>query len=666
MKKIFLVSCLMISTVLAIAQSAATSLFDQGDSLYSRNEYLPSARKYTLALQLMGSTALPRHYWYAAESWSLAGKADSAFFNLQHIARHDSVGLDEYGKINADKDLDTLHQDARWKSFIAELLEQALKNQITISPGAKIPMRDGKSLNATVYRPSGPGKRRPVIFTLTPYIGDTYHDRGAWFARHGYVYVIVDARGRGSSEGVFYPFRNEAKDGYDIVNWLAHQPFSNGKVAMWGGSYAGFDQWATAKTFPPNLVSIVPAAAVMPGVDFPMVDNIFYAYAIQWLTLTGGHNYNENLFGDQAYWSNKFFERLVSDLPFARLDSLVGNPNPVWRDYMAHPLDGSFYQAMLPAVADYKRMKLPVLTITGAYDGDQPGALSYYRAFMKYAPEAGKRSHYLLIGPWDHAGTRTPKKVQWGVTMGDSSLLDMNQLHLDWYNYVMEGTTLPSLLRDQVVYYIAGADRWKTAARLEDIGRNKTPLFLNSVYRSNGSQQDSGVLLSDAPSNPAPTIYTFNPLEPGKPYSVQYFGPVLEKDQTIAGFFELDLYVQANVKDVDIRVQVMECSAEGRCIPLAAQTMRARYRNSLEKETLLTPGQTTVLHFNRFNFIARQLVKGSRLRLTVSTPSQAGEEINFGSGGVVQKETRKDAKPATIKILNLTGANSLLRVPLAE
>src|ERR1051326_4842863 len=120
----------------------------------------------------------------------------------------------------------------------------------------KIPMRDGVQLNATVYRPHAQKDPLPVVFTFTPYIGDSYQDRAEYFAQNGYVYALVDVRGRGNSGGNFEPFANDARDGYDVVEFLAKQPWSNGKVAMWGGSYAGFDQWATLKEFPPHLATI--------------------------------------------------------------------------------------------------------------------------------------------------------------------------------------------------------------------------------------------------------------------------------------------------------------------------------------------------------------------------------------------------------------------------
>src|SRR5439155_8486602 len=116
----------------------------------------------------------------------------------------------------------------------------------TLQWGIKIPMRDKVELNATLYLPksaSAIAGRTPVIFTLTPYISDSYHARGAYFASHGYAFALVDVRGRGNSGGEFEPFVNDPRDGHDLVEWFAKQPYCDGKVAMWGGSYAGFDQW---------------------------------------------------------------------------------------------------------------------------------------------------------------------------------------------------------------------------------------------------------------------------------------------------------------------------------------------------------------------------------------------------------------------------------------
>src|SRR5262249_15462903 len=158
------------------------------------------------------------------------------------------------------------------------------------------------------YRPKDQGKPAPCVFTLTPYIAQSYSDRGIYFAAHGYPYLTIDVRGRGNSEGEFNPTIQEAHDGYDIVEWLAQQPYCNGKVAMWGGSYAGEDQWDVAKELPPHLATIVPAAAAQSGADFPMRNNIKYPYESHWLALTSGHTSQDKLFGNEDFWRGKYKE----------------------------------------------------------------------------------------------------------------------------------------------------------------------------------------------------------------------------------------------------------------------------------------------------------------------------------------------------------------------
>ncbi len=203
---------------------------------------------------------------------------------------------------------------------------------VDLAWGVKVAMRDGVELNATVYRPHGVSDPLPVLFELTPYIGDSYHDRAYYFAKHGYVFAIVDARGRGNSGGTFTPFFQEPCDGHDVVEWLAKQPWCNGKVAMWGGSYAGFDQWMTLREAPPHLATIVPAAAAHIGIDFPAYRNVFPSYVMQWLTYTSGVTWNGKLFGESAFWRDRFGEMYRDHRPFRELDRIVGNTSTVFQE----------------------------------------------------------------------------------------------------------------------------------------------------------------------------------------------------------------------------------------------------------------------------------------------------------------------------------------------
>jgi predicted acyl esterase len=164
----------------------------------------------------------------------------------------------------------------------------------------KIPARDGVKLNATVFTPHNQKGPLPVIFTSTPCIGDSCTDRAVYFAKHGYVYALVDVRGRGNSGGEFEPFVNEGKDGYDVVEWLAKQPYCNGKVTMWGGSYAGFDQWTVLKEFPPHLATIVPGGSGAPGSGFSVPVQHFWTirHAI-------AHFYQRRNGQQQPFWEQR-------------------------------------------------------------------------------------------------------------------------------------------------------------------------------------------------------------------------------------------------------------------------------------------------------------------------------------------------------------------------
>src|SRR5947209_5018572 len=238
----------------------------------------------------------------------------------------------------------------------------------------KIPMRDKVELNATFYLPKtsdGSPPKTPAIFTLTPYISDTYHPRAAYFASHGYVFALVDVRGRGNSGGEFEPFAQEPRDGHDVVEWLAQQPFCNGKVTMWGGSYAGFDQWATAKELPPHLVTIVPVASAHPPLDYPSTNNVGQKYDVQWFTFTSGKAGQANLFGDQKFWRSKNLASYKEHVPFKLLDAFVGNPSLNFQRIVKHPMADAYYDAMTPTREQFAKITFPILSITGQYDGDE-------------------------------------------------------------------------------------------------------------------------------------------------------------------------------------------------------------------------------------------------------------------------------------------------------
>ncbi|HEV8578687.1 MAG TPA: CocE/NonD family hydrolase [Thermoanaerobaculia bacterium] len=559
---------------------------------------------------------------------------------------------------------------------------------IDLQWGVRIPMRDGVELAATLYRPAGQKEPLPVVFTLTPYIGDSYHPRAMYFARHGYVFALVDVRGRGSSGGTFDPMAQEARDGHDVVEWLARQSWSNGKVAMWGGSYAGYDQWATAKERPPHLATIVPAAAARPGVDFPYTKGVFYPYDMQWLTYTSGKTGNGNLFGESSFWLQKFREMYLAHRPFRELDTFVGNPSPVFQRWISHPYYDDHWKAMVPTAEQFAAIDLPILTITGHYDGDQPGALSYYRDHMRLASPAAHGRHYLIIGPWDHAGTRTPKREVGGLTFGEASVLDLNGLHAEWYDWTMKSGAKPKFLEKRVAYYVVGpgAESWKYADSLEEIGAEKRILYLKGPA---GDTFHSGALTDAKPAGASePDRYIYDPLDvrpaemekeeiansiTDQRYALNLFGnglvyhsePFAEAAE-VSGQVKLTLWMALDVPDTDFKADLYEILPDGGSVFLTSDLLRARYRDSLEKESLVPPGKPLRYELGGFSWFSRRVSKGSRLRLVVSSPNSVQLQKNYNSGGVVADETAKDARTAHVVLYHDAEHASALEVPVVK
>jgi putative CocE/NonD family hydrolase len=552
----------------------------------------------------------------------------------------------------------------------------------------KIPARDGVKLNATVFTPRGQKQPLPVIFTFTPYIGDSYTDRAMYFAKHGYVYALVDVRGRGNSGGEFEPFVNEGRDGYDVVEWLAKQPYCNGKVTMWGGSYAGFDQWTVLKEFPPHLATIVPAAAAHPGVDFPFQYNIFAPYDLQWLTFTSGVTGNGSLFGSSSFWGSKAREMYISHLAFQDFDKLVGNFSTVFQKWMKHPIPDAYYDAMVPSPEQYKKMSVPILTITGHYDGDQPGAFTFYKRHMQYGTAEAKANHYLIIGPWDHPGTRTPKAEVGGLKFGQASVLDLNKLHTEWYDWAMKGGPKPQFLKKRVAYYVVGAEVWKYADSLESISNSRKVFFLLS-YGSASDVFYSGRLLEGYTGHwPASDSWTYDPLDtrPGAAEpddepngltsqkavlnlfneGVVYHSELFDEATEISGFPKLTVWLQMDVPDTDLEADLYEIMPDGGSVALTGATMRARYRESAREAKPVPVGKTEKYVFDNFTFFSRQVGKGSRLRLVIRSMNSTGAEKNYNSGGDVAAETGKDAKTAHITLVHDGEHPSALELPIVK
>src|SRR3954452_6446559 len=355
-------------------------------------------------------------------------------------------------------------------------------------------------------------------------------------------------------------------------------------------------------------------------------------------------------------------------LPFRQLDRIVGNPSPVFQTWVSHPTYDDYWKAMVPSPEQYARIDLPILTITGHYDADQPGALTYYRAHQRYAPKEVGDRHYLIIGPWDHPATRTPRREISGLTFAEASVLDLNALHKEWYDWTMKDGPRPKFLEKKVAYYMTGPDeQWKRAGSLESIGAERRTFYLGSDGGRAGDVFHSGHLVDASPKGAAgPDRFVYDPLDTrrgtaeldtesnDKVYlasqssaltlfgaGVVYHSEPFAEATEVSGQVKLALWMALDVPDTDFSAELYEIQPDGGSVLLTRDYLRARYRESLEKESLVPPGKPVRYDFAGFTWFSRRVAKGSRLRLVVYCPNSSEIEKSYNSCGVVAEETAK-------------------------
>ena len=577
-----------------------------------------------------------------------------------------------------------------------------------VGPGYDINMsrmvrvRDGVELEAWITKPSNLTAKAPAILTLTQYDidGGRRAESPASYAKRGYVFVQAYVRGRGKSGGVKSDNLGTqvGRDGYDLVEWIAAQPWSDGRVVMFGGSYVGMTQWQTAAQLPPHLAAIAPSAPIYPGWDIPNSNGIPQAQTALILGYVAGRSLNVGYVNNQDYISGKMLEQYAAYRPFSELDRAIGiAPDDWWmldmhgrrismmNMWLNHLGDAAFNLAAEPTADSYSRMTFPVLTITGYYDDDQPGALHYYRNYVAHAPAAALARHHLVIGPWDHFATQEPTKMVEGVAIPDAAVIDMQKLHADWYDSVLGRGAAPALLRDNVAYFMLGADEWRYAKSLDAASSGKQlELFLSDPA---GTPQDlfhSGRLTPKPNANEPPADVVSDPHElpelevasyasnedltsqfrAYQKRAVTFHSDPFAQDTEIAGQIHLTLECSANTPDFDLWAQLLMVLPDGSTVKLGEDVRRARFRDSQFKEELVKPGQVVQIPFE-FNWLARRIPAGARLRLTIAPLNSPNYQKNFNTGGRLGYEKIEDARIANIRVFHDVDRPSRLMLPLA-
>jgi uncharacterized protein len=545
----------------------------------------------------------------------------------------------------------------------------------------EVPTRQGVTLRGLHYAPdSSPA---PTVMALTPYGADRFHPHAKDFVARGFHFVSLDTRGRGDSDGRFIPFVHDAADGHDAVEWLAQQPWSGGDVVLYGGSYCGLVQWAIAGSRPAGLRAIAPTASVYPGVDVPIVGNVAEPYVVRWLSLVDGRRVNEAAFLDVSLWTGATRDAIGANRPMRDLDLLtVGKRLPTFQDWLDHPERDECWDSTVPTAQERAEITVPVLTITGQYDDDQLGALTHHDEHIAAAASDVVDRHHVVIGPWDHAGTRSEATSFGGLTFAESSVIGLRELHADWYDWVLGRGPKPEFLADRVVYFHSGEDRWRSQAHIP-----AGPEFLRLYPLAERSEGHHRVLSSTEPvttqtvelvadprnaaddarrepddstrfSDPEPLRQTENP-------SLVYVTAPLPEPVDLSGRFQARLTLAADVPDFDILVGAYRLAEDGTTVLLGESVLRARYRSSLRHADPWPVDTPVPVEVTRFPFISLRTDPGDRLALVVRAPHR-DYQPNFQTGGVVSEESIKDAVPGVIQLIQDPAQPSFVAFPLAS
>jgi putative CocE/NonD family hydrolase len=525
----------------------------------------------------------------------------------------------------------------------------------------RVPMRDGVMLSTDVYRPAAPG-RYPALLIRTCYTKGTaaYAERAKFWTSHGYVLVVQDVRGRGDSDGSFYPAVNEARDGFDVQSWIAAQPWSDGKVGTLGASYLGWTQVYPAGLDNPALKAMIPTVTPPdPNRSIPIWHGSPLPAAAAWLASVDGHTMQDLSAVDVA--------AAYSHLPAIDMDKAFGRDLKAWRDWVRHPLDDDYWKAQAYQER-YLDASAPALNISGWYDDVLVGTTENYIAMTTRGRKASARNgQWLVIGPWGHQVNTTRKLGD--IDFGPQALIDMDALQLRWFDHWLKGEDNGADKDPRVKLFVMGANVW-TEENEWPIARTRyTKFFLHSGGKANSLAGD-GVLSIEAPGAEPPDRYRYDPADP-TPYMIgldwkQVGGPddnsEIEKRKDVlvyttapfkapvrvCGPLKVKLFAATSTRDTDWMAKVLDVHPDGYAQRLNDGMIRARFRRTEEREELVTPGEVAEYDIDAWATCI-ELQPGHRLRLEIASAAQGKFDLNLNTGGPIGQEAKGVAADQTIR-----------------
>jgi putative CocE/NonD family hydrolase len=543
-----------------------------------------------------------------------------------------------------------------------------------------IPMRDGVAMQADIWRPADVG-RYPVLLQRTPY------NRADSFAvivnagieplravAEGFVVAISDTRGRFGSEGRFDPFRNEAADGYDTVQWLAELPHSNGRIGMYGGSYFGATQLLAATARPPALKALAPQVTASDYHDTWTYQGgaLQLGFTLYWaLGLAAAELVRRQQAGEALDGEAKELQQLLADpqqafrsRPLSEIGALR-TLLPAWKEWLEHPGRDEFWRAV--SIAEHHAsLELPALHVGGWFDLFLRGTLANFAGMS--ATGAQQR---LIIGPWAHAVYYDALgEVDYGGAAAVAAL-DLTRIQLDWFASQLADEPLRQDAAP-VTIFVMGDNLWRTEDAFPPTRARTEHWYLHPGPGGDGGLDTeppgpdggfSGFVYD--PADPVPTVggATFLPgfyvgLNAGqrdqrvveqRPDVLSFTSAPVQRPLELCGPVRMVLHAATDAVDTDWTAKLVDVHPDGLALNVCDGIVRARYRSGAEQPGLIPPGVAMEFSID-LGATSLVLAPGHALRVEISSSNFPRFDAHPNTGGHLAAVAAEEIWPARQQI----------------
>ena len=521
--------------------------------------------------------------------------------------------------------------------------------RIRVQMEIETPMRDGVVLRADLYRPAM-GERFPVLLMRTYYHNQVPFkvDWAVKCARAGYAVVLQDIRGRFDSDGFWRPYVDDPQDGHDTLQWIGSQPWCDGNIGTFGVSYDGFTSTLSAPLGSPCLKAMMPFAS--------QEDN--YGHIRNQGVLELWNAVNFAAMGQRAHatslWSAVDIETVWKRLPLLTLmDDIVDRP--FYRKVIEHYTFDDFWKSY-SLKGKYKDVKAPAYNLTGWYDNLLHEGFKQFRGWSQEggSPEVRARSR-LLVGPWTHYYISSGGGVDYGSDLNfiPEEMVDTSDEILRWFDQRLKGIDTGIDDEPPLKLFVMGANVWRQEDEWPLPNTQFTRFYLHSGGRANSLFGD-GVLRMAPPGPGKPDTYDYNPADPVPSWGGQiqppamsgprdrrsverrddllvYTSDPLQQDTEVTGPVDLLLYASSSAPDTDFTVTLVDVHPAGKATILCEGIVRARFRESVERPTLVEPGKIHPYHISLWE-TSNSFKAGHRIRVEVSSSNFPRFDRNLNTG----------------------------------